>query len=358
MRRVLFFMLLFSLGASFNAVLAQQQSVSGIVKEAATNEPMIGATIVIKGTGVGTVANIDGEYELNASPEDILEFSYIGMETQQELVGDRKVINVTLSAGAFAIEEVVVTAMGIERKAKSLTYATEQVSGNELTRAKDPSMINSLQGKTAGLNITPNATGAGGSSRIILRGNKSVWGNNEPLIVIDGIPMNNPKTSQLSGEYEGRDGGSALSNLNPDDIASMNVLKGASAAALYGSMAANGVIMINTKKGREGAIRVDFSSNITLESPLTTPKLQSRYGAVQKGESLNEKNWGDKITGDAPGKDRVNDFFRTGSTFINSITLNGGTETTKTFLSYANTTALGIMPTNDFSRHNMSARES
>lgn len=358
MRRILFFMFLFTLGASFNSVLAQQHSVRGVITDATTKEPLIGATVVIKGTGTGTVANIDGEYQLNASPEDILEYSYVGMETHEELVGNRTVIDVALAAGAFSIDEVVVTAMGIERKSKSLTYATEQVSGNELTRAKDPSMINSLQGKTAGLNITPNATGAGGSSRIILRGNKSVWGNNEPLIVIDGIPMNNPKTTQLSGEYEGRDGGSALSNLNPDDIASMSVLKGASAAALYGSMAANGVIMINTKKGREGAIRVDFSSNITLESPLLTPELQSRYGAVKSGDKYNEKSWGDKITGDTPGKDRVNDFFRTGSTYINSITLNGGTETTQSFLSYANTTALGIMPTNDFMRHNMSARQS
>ena len=358
MRRILFFMFLITLGASFNTVLAQQRSVTGVITDAATKDPMIGATIVIKGTGVGTVADIDGKYQINANADDILEFSFIGMQSREELVGERKVINVILDTDAFSIDEVVVTAMGIERKAKSLTYATEQVSGNELTRAKDPSMINSLQGKTAGLNITPNATGAGGSSRIILRGNKSVWGNNEPLIVIDGIPMNNPKTSQLSGEYEGRDGGSALSNLNPDDIASMSVLKGASAAALYGSMAANGVIMINTKKGREGAIRVDFSSNITLETPLLLPKLQSRYGAIKSGDKFNEKSWGEKISGDTPGKDRVDDFFRTGSTFINSVTLNGGTETTKTFLSYANTTALGIMPTNDFMRHNMSARES
>lgn len=202
MRRILFFMFLFTLGASFNSVLAQQHSVRGVITDATTKEPLIGATVVIKGTGTGTVANIDGEYQLNASPEDILEYSYVGMETHEELVGNRTVIDVALAAGAFSIDEVVVTAMGIERKSKSLTYATEQVSGNELTRAKDPSMINSLQGKTAGLNITPNATGAGGSSRIILRGNKSVWGNNEPLIVIDGIPMNNPKTTQLSGEYD------------------------------------------------------------------------------------------------------------------------------------------------------------
>ncbi len=357
MRSILFSIALLLLGASFNALWAQQ-TVSGVVTDEASNDPLVGATVVIKGTTSGTITDIDGQYEVEVGPTDILQFSFVGMETHEELVGDRTVINVSLASSSYNINEVVVTAMGIERKAKSLTYATEQVAGSELTRAKDATMINSLQGKTAGLVITPNATGAGGSSRITLRGNKSVWGNNEPLIVIDGIPMNSPKTTQLSGEYDGRDGGSALSNLNPDNIASMNVLKGASAAALYGSMAANGVIMITTKKGREGDIRVDFSSNITIETPLTDPELQHRYGAVKSGDNLNEKSWGDKITGNAPGKDRVKDFFRTGSTYINSVTLNGGSEKIKSFLSYANTTALGIMPTNDFSRHNMTARES
>lgn len=219
-------------------------------------------------------------------------------------------------------------------------------------------MINSLQGKAAGLVITPNATGAGGSSKIILRGNKSAFGNNQPLIVVDGIPMNNPKTTQLEGEYEGRDGGDALGNLNPDDIASMNVLKGASAAALYGSMAANGVIMITTKRGRDGAARVDFSSNITIETPLAAPKLQGRYGAIKNGDQLSAKSWGERINdNDSEAKDRLNDFFRTGSTYINSITINGGTERVQSFMSYANTTALGMLPTNDFQRHNMTARE-
>lgn len=356
MKSILFAIALIFMGASINALWAQQR-VSGVVTEDGSG-PLPGATVVIKGTTNGTITNMDGEYELEANPEDVLQYSFVGMETHEEVVGDRTIINVSLSSGAFDLNEVVVTAMGIQRKAASLTYATEQVSNKELTRAKDASMINSLQGKTAGLVITPNATGAGGSSRITLRGNKSVWGNNEPLIVIDGIPMNSPKTTQLSGEYEGRDGGSALSNLNPDNIASMNVLKGASAAALYGSMAANGVIMITTKRGREGDIRVDFSSNITIETPLVTPKLQDRYGAVSTGGSLSEKSWGDKITGNAPGKDRVKDFFRTGSTYINSFTLNGGTEKIKSFMSYANTTALGIMPTNDFQRHNMTVRES
>ena len=358
MRRSFVMLVLFCIGICTN-VLWAQKTVSGVVMEKEVNMPLIGCNVVEKGTTNGTVTDLDGKYTLTVGDNATIEFSYIGMMSVEEVVGDRTVINVDMISDSEKIEEVVVTAMGIQRKAKSLTYATQQVSNQELTRAKDANMINALQGKTAGLVITPNSTGAGGSSKIILRGNKSVYGNNQPLIVIDGMPMNNPKTTQQAGEYEGRDGGDALSNLNPDDIASMNVLKGASAAALYGSMAANGVIMITTKKGREGAARVDFSSNITLETPLTAPKLQGRYGAVKTGDQLSAMSWGEKIAdNDSKAKDRLNDFFRVGSTYINSVTINGGTEKAQSFLSYANTSAVGMMPENTFYRHNMTARES
>ena len=339
-------------------MLWAQKKVSGVVMDKDANMPLIGCNVVEKGTTNGTVTDLDGNYTLEVGDNATLQFSYLGMSTLEEPLNGRTVINVDMVSDSQKIDEVVVTAMGIQRKAKSLTYATQQVSNQELTRAKDANMINSLQGKAAGLVITPNATGAGGSSKIILRGNKSAFGNNQPLIVVDGIPMNNPKTTQLEGEYEGRDGGDALGNLNPDDIASMNVLKGASAAALYGSMAANGVIMITTKRGRDGAARVDFSSNITIETPLAAPRLQGRYGAIKNGDQLSAKSWGERINdNDSEAKDRLNDFFRTGSTYINSITINGGTERVQSFMSYANTTALGMLPTNDFQRHNMTARE-
>lgn len=357
MRKSFVMLVLFCIGICTNVLWAQKK-VTGVVMDKDANMTLIGANVMIKGTTVGTITDLDGKYSIEASPDDVLQFSYLGMATVEELVGDRTEINVNMYSDSQKINEVVVTAMGIQRKAKSLTYATQQVSGSELTRAKDANMVNALQGKTAGMVISPNATGAGGSSKIVLRGNKSAYGNNQPLIVIDGIPMNNPTTTQLAGEYEGRDGGDALGNLNPDDIASMNVLKGASAAALYGSMAANGVIMITTKKGREGTARVDFSSNITLETPLAAPKLQGRYGALKTGDQLSSMNWGDKVAdNDDIARDRLSDFFRTGSTYINSVTINGGTEKVQSFASYANTTAFGIMPTNDFQRHNMTARE-
>ena len=248
MKKGLLLFVLFCIGTCTNVLWAQKK-VSGVVMDQSANLPLIGCNVVEKGTTNGTVTDLDGNYTLEVPENAILQFSFLGMTTVEEPVNDRTVINVDMFSDTQKIEEVVVTAMGIQRKAKSLTYATQQVAGQELTRAKDANLINALQGKAAGMLISPNATGAGGSSKIILRGNKSAYGNNQPLIVIDGVPMNSPETTQLAGEYEGRDGGDALGNLNPDDIASMNVLKGASAAALYGSMAANGVIMITTKKG-------------------------------------------------------------------------------------------------------------
>jgi TonB-linked SusC/RagA family outer membrane protein len=349
---------LFLLIFIFTSTLLAQKKVTGVVTEAGTKEPLIGATILVKGTSNGVVTDIDGKYSITAKAGDVLQFAYVGMQTQEETVGNRSTIDVTMSSSSFKINEVVVTAMGIERKAKSLTYATQQVGGNELTRAKETNLINSLQGKTSGLVITPNSTGAGGSSKLVIRGNKSAQGNNQPLIVIDGIPMSNPTTTQMEGEYGGRDGGDALSNLNPDDIASINVLKGASAAALYGSMAANGVVMITTKKGAMGSMRVDVSSNTTIENQMDAPKLQSEYGAIVSASgALSQDSWGEKISGEAKGANRVNDFFRTGVTSINSVALSGGTEKMQSYASYANTSSTGIMPTNYFRRHNMMTKQ-
>lgn len=341
------------------SVLWAQKSVSGVVMDKDLNMPLAGANVVVKGTTNGTVTDMDGKYAIQASPADVLQFSFLGMDTKEESVGQRSVINVELTSGSQKIEEVVVTAMGIQRKAKSLSYSTDIVKGDELTRSKEANLINSLQGKTAGLIITPNSTGAGGSSKILLRGNTSIMGSNSPLIVVDGVPMPNQATAQINSTYGGqRDGGDAMSNLNPDDVESINVLKGASAAALYGSMAANGAIMITTKNGREGKVRVDVSSNTSFETPLVLPKLQNEYGARTIGSSslLEMKTWGDKMTGKS-GENNLSDFYRTGSNFNNSVALSGGSKNMQTYFSYGNTTAKGITPTNDFMRHNITLRE-
>ncbi|MFR5270783.1 MAG: TonB-dependent receptor plug domain-containing protein [Hoylesella buccalis] len=203
------------------------------------------------------VTDIDGNYSLTTKETaPTLEFSYIGY-APQTLVATGATLNVTLSEESSTLNEVVVTAMGIQRKEKSLTYATQQVKAEDLMRVQDPNAVNSLEGKVSGVVITPSAGGAGGASKIILRGNKSVLGNSSPLIVLDGVPMSNGTRGQINGsniEYSGvSEGADPLSMINPDDIESMNVLKGANAAALYGSAAANGVVMITTKerKGRK-----------------------------------------------------------------------------------------------------------
>ncbi|MEG1643906.1 MAG: SusC/RagA family TonB-linked outer membrane protein, partial [Bacteroidales bacterium] len=252
------------------------------------------------------------------------------------------------------------------------TYATQQVGGKELTRAKESNFIHSLQGKMAGLTITPNSSGAGGgSSKIILRGQTSMLGNNQPLIVLDGIPMSQGLSGQTSEVVVsgGRDGGDILSTINPDDIASMSVLKGPNAAALYGSAANNGVIIINTKGGREGKIRVDVSSNLTLETPLFTISRQADFAPEIIGDQLALNGWGNPVgqitdeqiarypylTRDA--KNRVNDFFKVGQTYNNSIALSGGTEHTTSYFSYGNTVQKGLMERNRFIRHNLLFKE-
>lgn len=216
--------------------------------------------VTVKGQTVGTVTDFDGNYLLNVEKGDVVVFSYIGYADQEIVVSSSKELNVVMKEDAKVLGEVVVTAMGIQRHSKTLSYTAETVGGIELTRVKDANLINSLQGKSAGLVITPNSNGAGGSSKILLRGNKSIQGNNSPLIVIDGMPMTNNKNDGGSVVYGGgTDMGDALSTMTPDDIESISILKGASAATLYGAVAANGVIMITTKKGREGKIRIDVS---------------------------------------------------------------------------------------------------
>lgn len=346
-------------------------------------EPLIGVNIQVKGSATGTITDFDGNYSILAAPGEDLVYTYIGYTPQTLVVGKSNIENITLAEDTKALSEVVVTAMGIERKSETLTYATQTVGGDELTRAKEANLVNSLQGKTAGLVITPNAGGAGSASKILLRGNSSILGNNSPLIVLDGVPMSNKVSGQLDMGAGGAElmagsgeGGDALSQLNPDDIASITVLKGANAAALYGSAASNGVLMITTKKGQQGAMRISVSSSTTFEKPLSLPKIQSVYGADVKGNKesgfyIQQSSWGGKLadmTADQLNPEYsaqrltnqaydMSDFFRTGTNLNNTIAFSGGTEKVQSYFSYGNTTANGIMPNNYFSRHNMSLRE-
>ena len=381
--------------AAPNALTQTQGAVvQGTVKDG-TGEPLIGVSVVVKGaTGLGVVTDIDGNYRIDVKDKNaVLVFSYIGYTPQEVKVGGRANVDVTMKDESSVLKEVVVTAMGIKRKESSLTYSTQQVKASDLNRVQDPNVANSLEGKVSGVTITPSAGGAGGASKIILRGNKSILGSSTPLIVVDGVPMNNSQRGQVgsganmltTGVSEGSD---ALSMINPDDIESINVLKGANAAALYGSEAANGVLMITTKKGREGKVGVNFSSNVTFDTPLTTPKIQNIYGAAidEKAGTLALTSWGDKLSArnndqllintpmygehfdgtkfennevhlrNRAGND-LNDFFKTGVTTNNSIALSGGTDKMSSYFSYGNSHSNGMIENNSYNRHTFSFRQ-
>ena len=337
---------------------AYAQSVTGKVVSGEDNSPIPGVNVLIKGTSSGVVTDLDGIYKVNASTSDVLVFSYVGFLSQEVAVGSRSVLDVTLAPDIQSLSEVVVTALGISREKKSLTYAAEEIDGDELTKAKDASFINAIAGKTAGVQINRSGSGVGGSTRVILRGNSST-SNNQVLYVIDGVPMNNTSPAQPNDIWgqgpngtagSGRDGGDAISNLNPDDIESMTVLKGASASALYGVQGVNGVILITTKSGKAGRTKVSFSSNFTTETAIERPDLQFKYGQTADG-SLD--SWGGVVN--AP--DHVDDFFETGKTWINSVSLSGGTERSSTYFSYANTSSSGILPTSRLEKHNFNFKQ-
>lgn len=350
-KRSFLVVVMFLIGMFLTSLYAQTHTVTGLVVDKELGEPLIGVNVLVKGTVNGTVTDLDGKYSIEASNSDVLVFSYVSMKSVEETVGSRSVINVSMSSDAELLSEVVVTAMGIKRQSETLTYSAQTVGGKDVNDIKSVNMINSLQGKSAGLSITPNSTGAGGSAKIQFRGSKSINGSNQPLIVIDGVPvMNTVSTDQVNGNYGGqRDGGDVMSTINPDDIASITLLKGASAAALYGAVAANGAIMITTKSAQAGKVAVTVSSNTTMETPMVLPKFQNQYGMSEGMYS-----WGDKLDGETPNY--LKEFYRVGFTTNNSISLAGGNENFQSYFSYGNVYSQGITPTNDYRSHNLNSK--
>ena len=325
--------------------------VTGRVVDSA-GEPLIGATIMVEGTKEGAVTDIDGNFTINTTSKAKLVISYVGYTTQTILVGDKTTIDVTLKEVANTMNEVVVTALGIKRAEKALSYNVQSVGSNELTRNKDANFVNSLNGKVAGVSISKSASGVGGATRVIMRGAKSIEGDNNVLYVIDGIPIFNFSGGRDSGIMgEGRVSSEGIADLNPEDIESISVLAGPSAAALYGSNAANGAILITTKKGKEGRVDISFSSSADFSSPLLMPKFQNTYG----NKLGSYESWGEKLA--TPSSyDPKKDFFRTGTNFINALTLNMGNEFNQTFASVATTNSRGIVPNNTYDRYNFTIR--
>ena len=262
---------------------AQSTKVTGTVTDK-SGEPLIGVSVIVKGTQFGTQTNIDGEFSINAKQGDVLKFSYIGYKSQEVTVHGASSINVVLEDDSKTLDEVVVTALGIKKEAKSLSYNVQKVGNEELTRIADANFVNNLNGKVAGVTINSSSAGVGGGARVVMRGAKSISGNNNALYVVDGIPMLDMSraATQPEGVYEGASQtGDPLSAINPDDIENISVLSGPSAAALYGSAAANGVVMITTKKGSEGQTRVTISNNTTFQRVAVLPDFQTSYGASE-----------------------------------------------------------------------------
>ncbi|MCE5348219.1 MAG: SusC/RagA family TonB-linked outer membrane protein [Bacteroidales bacterium] len=345
-------LLAFLLFAGLQGAFAQK-TISGKVTNADDGLAMPGVPVVIKGTTMGTTTDINGAFTLKNVPSTAttLVVSFIGMTTQEIPIGNQTVFDVVMQSGVQALGDVVVTALGIQRDKKTLTYASQQVSAADIRIAGNTNFMDGLAGKASGLDIKMSSSGAGGSTKAVLRGNKSLVGLSEPLYVVDGIPFVNNKGGQ-PGSYGGTDGGDGLSALNNDDIESINVLKGANASILYGSQGANGVVVITTKKGKAGKVDVSINSVTTFEQVSGLPEFQFKYGAI--GGS--DYSWS-KTPGNYQSS-YIKDFFQTGINAINSFSISGGTSRTTAYFSYSNTSAKGVLPTNTYNKHNFSFNQS
>lgn len=335
--------------------------ISGTVTDKDGN-PLSGATIKVKGVSGGATTDANGHFALHLpNDRNIIEISFVGYETRtMEISANNTNLRIILSASSKQLGEVtVITALGIGKKVSSLTYSTQQVSNSELTTVKSTNVLNSLNGKIAGVQINRTSAGAGGSVRVVIRGDKSTR-NSQPLYVIDGLPVINQIGGATAEWYNGTSEiGDIISTLNPDDIESINVLKGASASSLYGSQGSNGVVLINTKKGRSGASRIDVSSGITLDQASILPKEQFTYGQSTAPDATSpgsEDSWGAKGA-TMPGSGYLKSFYKTGVTWINSISLTSGNDRSSNYLSYSRTDNSGIVPTGNLKQNSVTLRQ-
>ena len=327
-------------------------TVSGVVSDD-TGMPLIGAGVLIKGTTSGTTTDIDGYFSLSVPKGKTVEVSSLGFVNYEFAAESEAPLSITLSSDTEILDEVVVTALGIKRTTKALSYNVQEVASEKITAVKDPNFMNSLSGKIAGVNINASANGPGGAARVVMRGVKSISKSNQALYVVDGVPVSNSGgdigSAAGGAEFAAQPGGEGISDLNPEDIASISVLSGPAASALYGSNAANGVILITTKKGEEGKVKVNFSNNTTFSNPLRMPEFQSEYGN-RPGEF---SSWGDKGTALAY---RPSDFFRTGSNVNNSLSVSIGNARNQSYISVSSNNSQGILPNNDYNRYNFTFR--
>jgi TonB-linked SusC/RagA family outer membrane protein len=368
-KRLLTFMTTFLL---LSASVLAQPTVTGRVTTGPDKAPLPGVSVLVKGTTTGTSTDADGKFSI-AVPDNnaVLLVSFIGYTTQEIAVGNQTNLEIDMVEDVTQLSEVVVTALGIARETKTLVYATQTVKPSTLTEVRDPNnVLNSLQGKIANAVVTQGSGGVGSGARIVLRGNRSIQGSNNALIVVDGVPITNNTYSTAGSDFGSVQGSDGASNINPDDIESITVLRGASAAALYGSQAGNGVIVITTKRGTKDRISVTLNSGVTSEKAFSLNKLQNDYGQGNTGliNPASGESWGAKLDGQtytnylgetrtySAEPDNVKDFFRTGVSLNNSIGVSGGSDKMQTYLSYTNNTVQGIVEKNDMSRHTINLR--
>lgn len=322
-------------------------TVKGVVSD--QQGPLVGVAVMVKDGASAVVTDLDGSYTLTGvKPGDVIIFSLLGYTDLELPYNGGDVLNATLSVSTEFLDEVVVTALGIKRSEKALTYNVQQVGGEELQTVKSTNFMNSLAGKAAGVQINNSASGPGGAVKVVMRGAKSISQNNNALYVIDGVPMYNPAVSGGTGAMTDQPGSQASADINPDDIESISLLTGPSAAALYGYEGANGVVLITTKKGKAGKTSLTYSNNTTFSDPLMMPRFQNKYSSSAKDKAL----W------DQPNPYPFDpkSFFNTGSTVTNTLSLSTGTEKNQTYISLAATNATGILPNNDYNRYNFNFR--
>ncbi|HEX5153130.1 MAG TPA: SusC/RagA family TonB-linked outer membrane protein [Parafilimonas sp.] len=365
------FIFLFALLFHFSEAFAQTRTLTGVVRDS-VNQPLAAATVKVTGQKSSTTTSADGSFSISVPAGNIsLDVSYVGFSPVTVPVSaDQTTVTVMMQQSSNTISDVVVTALGITRQSKTLVYATQTVKTSELTGVRDPNnMLNSLQGKVANAIVTQGSGGPGSAAKIVLRGNRFI-GDNNALIVVDGVPITNNVYSTAGSDFGSIQSSDGASNINPDDIESVTVLKGAAAATLYGSAGANGAVVITTKKGTKDKYSVTLNAGYTSETPFALPNFQDVYGQGNGGvlNTTVGDSWGAKMEGQSytnylgqesrysPQPDNVRDFFRTGASFNNSIGISGGSEKMQTYLSYTNNAVNGIVPENSMMRHTVTLR--
>ena len=368
-----------------SAAYSQVKKITGVVTNAVDKNPIQGITVTIKGSSTGVVTDESGRYSISIPrSSSTLLFSYVGYASQEFVAGNKTTINVSMINEDKEMSEVIVTAFGVKREKRSVAYTTQTVDGSKLIEARESNVVNSLKGKVAGVHVNPSSGGPAGSSHVVIRGSSSLTGNNQPLYVVDGVPIDNQTLGVPTLFGSQRDYGDGIGNINPDDIETLNVLKGPAAASLYGARGAHGVILITTKKGKAGRMTIDVNSNATFDKLNAIPTYQNKYGGGYDGdylsfgtENVNGEqvsvwpgwlldNWGGPYDGrkvlfetwpelgpvsyTAKNGDNFRNFYRTGSTLTNTIGVSGGTDKGSYRLSVSDLHNKGIVPNNKFDR--------